>query len=563
MKAVSKPSKGVIPPMVSRLGVRNVFAELVVQALLCLQLVLESVSVCAKRIHLGPGIPQRDRSVRVVCDYTGSYWQARHVTMSKALQFWTYMSPTRLAGASPRMKIVTFASVFAVYWLALPWMLTVWGMSSRVFAVSYIIVAALLWGRKGGLLVALINIPVVIGLLKVLNIENIAPVIAPVITLSLAAIVGRLTDLSLALEAQYARSSQAERALQASQQHLEHEVQERMSELAAANQLLQREIAERQRTEAALRSSEERYRHLVENINDVIYATDAQGVFTYLSPAVEAQSGYKPAELVGHVFADYVYQEDRQRILEQFEKLLAGHLEPSEYRIVTKAGTIRWIRSSSRCIYQGDQVVGVQGAYIDITEKRGLEEQLRQAHKMEALGTLAGGIAHDFNNILGIILGNTELALLGRSDGQPTGGPLEQIHQACLRAQALVRQILSFSRKTTQELQLCHLGPIVQESLTLMRALIPTTIDLRLDMTATADVVLADPAQLQQVVVNLVMNAAQAMEYAGGVLEVSLVEVALDERAAQRHDLKPGSYVRLTVRDTGRWHSTRHYGEDF
>jgi PAS domain S-box-containing protein len=537
--------------MLSHLGFRNVFAERFVQALLCLQLVLESVSVCAKRIHLDRGIPRRDGSVLAVCDHTESYCQASNVNMSKALQFFTCMSPTKLAQASPRVKIVTFASIFGAYWLAFPWMLTVWSMPSRIFAVSYIVMAALLWGLKGGLLVALINIPVVIGLLKVLGIENIAPVIAPIITLSLAAIVGRLTDLSLALEARYVRSSQAEQALQTSQQHLEHEVQERMSELAAANQLLQREIAERQRTEAALRSSEERYRHLVENINDVIYATDAQGVFTYLSPAVEAQSGYKPAELVGHVFADYVYQEDRQRLLEQFEKLLAGHLEPSEYRIVTKAGTIRWIRSSSRCVYQGDQVVGVQGAYIDITEKRGLEEQLRQAHKMEALGTLAGGIAHDFNNILGIILGNTELALLDRSDGQPTRGPLEQIHQACLRAQALVRQILSFSRKTTQELQLCHLGPIVQESLTLMRALIPTTIDLRLDMTATADVVLADPAQLQQVVINLVMNAAQAMEYAGGVLEVSLVDVALDELAAQRHDLRPGSYVRLTVRDTG------------
>jgi CheY-like chemotaxis protein len=120
-----------------------------------------------------------------------------------------------------------------------------------------------------------------------------------------------------------------------------------------------------------------------------------------------------------------------------------------------------------------------------------------------------------------------------------------------MRAQTLVRQILSFSRKTPQELQLCHLSPIVQESLALLRTLIPTTIDLRLDITANADVVLADPDQIHQVVIHLVMNAVQAMEEAGGVLEVSLVDLALDEIAAQRHELRPGSYVRLTVRDTG------------
>jgi CheY-like chemotaxis protein len=170
---------------------------------------------------------------------------------------------------------------------------------------------------------------------------------------------------------------------------------------------------------------------------------------------------------------------------------------------------------------------------------------------MEALGTLSGGIAHDFNNILGIILGNTELALLDRPEGHPTRHALQQIHQAGLRAQALVRQILSFSRKTPQALQLCRLGPIVQESLALMRSVIPTTIDLRLEVTATADVVLADPAQIHQVVMNLVMNAAQAMEYTGGVIEVRLVDLTLDEIAAQRHELKPGSYVQLTVRDTG------------
>lgn len=471
--------------------------------------------------------------------------------MARALRFGTWLVPTHLVKASPQVKIVAFASVFGAYWLAFPWMLTVWGMSSRVFAVSYIVLAALLWGLKGGLLVALVNIPVVISLLKVLGIENIAPVIGPIITLSLAAIVGWLTDLSLALEAQYVRSSQAEQALQAYQQHLEHVVQERTAELATANQLLQREVDERQRAEVALRDSEEQYRLLVENINDVIYATDAQGVLTYVSPAVEAQSGYTPAELIGHMFADYVYWEDRPRILQQFAQRLAGHLEPSEYRIVTKPGEIRWIRSSSRRISQGDHVVGVQGVYIDITEQRSLEEQRRQAQKLEALGTLAGGIAHDFNNLLGIMLGNTELALLEMPEGQPTRRHLEPIQQACLRARALVRQILSYSRKTPQALQLCHFSPIVQESLALMRALIPTTIDLHLAMTATADLVLADPVQLQQVVINLVTNAAQAMEPAGGVLEVRLVDLTLDEAAASRHDLRPGSYVRLTVRDTG------------
>ena len=356
--------------------------------------------------------------------------------MPRVSRFCTSIRLTNLAKASPKVKLAAFAGVFGAYWLSFPWMFEAWGMPSRVFAISYIVLAALLWGLKGGLLVALVNIPVALSLLKVLGVEYIGTVVAPIVTLTIAAIVGRLTDLSLELEAQYVQSSRAEQELQAYRHNLEKLVQERTAKLAQANQLLQTEIAERTRAEAALRDSEEKYRHLVENINDVIYAVDAQGVITYLSPAIESQSGYRLAELIGRVFFDFIYQEDRQRILRQFEKVLAGHLEPSEYRIVIKSGEIRWIRSSSRPIYQGDQVVGLHGSYIDITEKRCLEEQLRQAHKIEAIGTLAGGIAHDFNNILGIILGNTELALLRALEENPARQNLEQIRQACVRAQA-------------------------------------------------------------------------------------------------------------------------------
>ena len=471
--------------------------------------------------------------------------------MPRVSRFCTSIRLTNLAKASPKVKLAAFACVFGAYWLSFPWMFEAWGMASRVFAISYIVLAALLWGLKGGLLVALVNMPVAWSLLKVLGVAYIGTVVAPIVTLTIAAIVGRLTDLSLELEAQYVQSSRAEQELQAYRHNLEKLVQERTAKLAQANQLLQTEIAERTRAEAALRDSEEKYRHLVENINDVIYAVDAQGVITYLSPAIESQSGYRPAELIGRVFFDFIYQEDRQRILRQFEKVLAGHLEPSEYRIVIKSGEIRWIRSSSRPIYQGDQVVGLHGSYIDITEKRCLEEQLRQAHKIEAIGTLAGGIAHDFNNILGIILGNTELALLRALEENPARQNLEQIRQACVRAQAVVSQILSFSRKTVQELHPLHIGPIVKESLTLVRALIPATIEMRHHIAATSDVARADPAQINQVIINLITNAAQAMADARGVIEVRLEDMALNEAAAQLHGLTPGHYVRLTVRDTG------------
>ena len=139
----------------------------------------------------------------------------------------------------------------------------------------------------------------------------------------------------------------------------------------------QREIAERRRVEQALRASEEKYRDLVENINDIIYAVDESGVITYISPVVEPLSGYRPSELIGRSFTELIHPEEMPHLLESFQRTLSGALEPHEYRVLTKSGEVRWARSSSRLIYEGDRIVGLRGSLTDITARKRAEERLR------------------------------------------------------------------------------------------------------------------------------------------------------------------------------------------
>lgn len=334
--------------------------------------------------------------------------------------------------------------------------------------------------------------------------------------------------------------------------YIVHRIEQSLREASEALARYEAERRERTEVEAALQESEETYRHLIENINDVIYAIDAQGVFTYLSPAVEAQSGYKPSELIGRVFSAFLYEEDRQRVLTQFEKLLSGHLEPSEYRMVTKTGEIRWIRSSSRPIYQGDRVVGVRGIYIDITEHRLLEEQRSHAQKVEALGTLAGGIAHEFNNLLASILGFTELATYETPPTAPTHTHLQAVLTAGHRAKELVRQILTFSRQDAPKRQRVALPALIEDSLRFVRASLPATILIESHIAHDAGTVLADPSHLHQISLNLCANAEHAMRQTGGTLAVRVDRVDVETGCAATHTLlQPGSYVRLTVQDTG------------
>jgi signal transduction histidine kinase len=205
------------------------------------------------------------------------------------------------------------------------------------------------------------------------------------------------------------------------------------------------------------------------------------------------------------------------------------------------------------CIHRGLRIMEQIRERREAEEvKERLEAQLANAQKMEAIGTLAGGIAHDFNNILGIIIGNTELALEDIPGWNPAHENLEEIRAAAHRAKDVVRQILTFSRQPEKSLTPMNIGPVISEAILLLRSSFPSTITIRPNIEKHLYPVKSEPAQINQVLINLCTNAAHAMGEAGGTLDVNLVNVDLEEEDMKTYpDLAPGRHVRLTVSDTG------------
>jgi PAS domain S-box-containing protein len=255
-------------------------------------------------------------------------------------------------------------------------------------------------------------------------------------------------------------------------------------------------------------------------------------------------------------------EEDRPRVRQALEGLLHHNTDYDLVYRIRRANDdqLVWLHSKAELIFRRDgREPLVSGVVQDITaakraaeEKTQLENQLRQAQKMESIGTLAGGIAHDFNNILSPIIGFTEMTAADLPPNSPARGNLEEVLTAAHRAKEMVRHILTFSRQDTQEMKPMTIQPVVQESMRLLRSSLPATIDIQVRIEEEAGAVIGDSTQIHQLVVNLCTNAYQAMRERGGILEVAVSAVAFD--AASRipcREMLPGAYVCLSVTDTG------------
>src|SRR5437016_554922 len=313
-----------------------------------------------------------------------------------------------------------------------------------------------------------------------------------------------------------------------------------------------RDITERLRAEQALRNSEQSYRSLVDGVRDVIFALSPGGEVTSLNPAFEEMTGFPPAEWVGRPFEAFVHPDDVPLALDLFGRVLQGEPRPTiQFRILTRAGTYRVAEFSATAQLRDGRLTGILGIGRDVTERLGLEQQLRQAQKMEAVGRLAGGIAHDFNNILTAITGHADLLLEDLGHHDPRRTDVDEIRRSAERAAGLTRQLLAFSRQQVLQPKVVDLNALVLDMDKLLRRLIGEDVELATVLDPTLGHVTADPGQLEQVIVNLAVNARDAMPQ-GGKLTLETCNIDLDSSYTLEHSLvKPGPYVQLTVSDSG------------
>jgi PAS domain S-box-containing protein len=316
---------------------------------------------------------------------------------------------------------------------------------------------------------------------------------------------------------------------------------------------LMRQRNQARQTELVLRETEQKLRLMGNNLKDMVLAYDMRRSLIYANPAVQSLTGYAVADLEGQGPIHWVHADDRAKMAERWEGLFRGDaFQDEEYRLVTRSGPVKWVAASwGPLLDDSGAQVGVQGSERDITEHRLLEEQYLQVQKLESVGRLAGGVAHDFNNLLTVINGYSDMAYRSLREGDPLRLQLDEIRKAGGRAAELTQQLLVLSRKQVTQPRPVELNALVTDSEQMFQRVLGEDIEFVTDLCPGMCSVRADPGQLHQVLLNLVVNSRDAMPR-GGRLVIKTSIVAIDGAYVASHpESATGPFVLLEVRDTG------------
>ncbi len=325
-------------------------------------------------------------------------------------------------------------------------------------------------------------------------------------------------------------------------------------QVARQTQSLRSEIIERQQIETALRESEGKLQVIFDTVHSGIILISAKGEITFANRRMGDMLGYDLPEVIGSHYMDYIHESQSQVAKEKMSQLIDGLINTVslERLYKRKDGSTFWGHLFGNRLYHSDgSFQSLVGIIYDMTEQKKLAQQLQQSQKMEAIGTLAGGIAHNFNNILASIMGFTELSLDEVEPGSILDEDLREVLKASKRARDLVKQMLSYSRQSYEDIHPLRVGEIVEEVLKFIKSSLPATIEIKPDIQSDS-MVIGESTQLHQILINLCTNAAHAMENGVGSLTVILTDVTLEETfTTSNKRLKPGDYVKLSVSDTG------------